>query len=116
MKSAVLQRGKHRRSASSRWLGFRLLIDSFPVELLREELRNSCDEASPPVAHDQVTTFDLPLSDAADAATGGKTLDAAALCALRRMFLLLDEWDRRSQQTARGSSETYVTVLDTEIQ
>jgi hypothetical protein len=115
VKSVVLQLGKRRRSASSQWLGLRLLIDSFPVELLREELRNSRDEAPPPVAHDQVTTFDLPLSDAADAATGGKTLDAAALCALRRMFLLLDEWDRRSQQTARGSSETYVTVLDTEI-
>jgi hypothetical protein len=76
--------------------------DSSPVELLREELRNSRDEAPPPVAHDQVTTFDLPLSDAADAATGGKTLDAAALSALRRMFLLLDEWDRRNQQTATG--------------
>ena len=115
MKSVVLQLGKRRRSASSRWLGLRLLIDSFPVELLREELRNSRDEAPPPVAHDQVTTFDLTLSDAADAATGGKTLDAAALCALRRMFLLLDEWDHRNQQTAQDSSDAYMTVLDTEI-
>jgi hypothetical protein len=98
------------------WLGLRLLIDSFPVEMLREELINSHDEAPAlPVAHDQVTTFDLPLSDAADAATGGKTLDAVALCALRRMFLLLDEWDHRNQQTAQDSSEECVTVLDTEI-
>jgi hypothetical protein len=115
MKSVVLQLGARKRSASSRWLGLRLLIDSFPVEMLREELRNSRDEAPPPVAHDQVTTFDLPLRDAADAATGGKTLDAAALCALRRMFLLLDEWDHRNQHTARDSSEECVTVLDTEI-
>jgi len=115
MKSVVLQLGARRRSASSRWLGLCLLVNSFPVEMLREELRNSHDEAPPPVAHHQVTTFDLPLTHAADAATGGKTLDAAALCALRRMFLLLDEWDRRNQRTARNSSEECVTVLDTEI-
>jgi hypothetical protein len=111
MKSVVLQLGKRRRSASSRRLGLRLLVDSSPVELLREELRNSRDEAPPPVAHDQVTTFDLPLSDAADAAIGGKTLDAAALSALRRMFLLLDEWDRRNQQTAQDSSEECLTGM-----
>lgn len=115
MKSAVLRLGARRKSASSRWLGLRLLIDSFPVEMLREELRNSHGEAPPPVAHHQVTTFDLPLGDAADAATGGTTLDAAALWSLRRMFLLLDEWDRRNQQTAQDSSEECVTVLDTEI-
>ncbi len=116
MKSVILQLGERKKPASSRWLALRLLIDSFPVELLRE-LRNSYEEApSPPTSHGHPTTLDLALSDAADAATGGRTLDAAALCALRRMFLLLDEWDRRSQQTARGSSETYVTVLDTEIQ
>lgn len=115
MKSVVLQLGVRKRSASSRWLGLRLLIDSFPVEMLREELRNSHDEAPPPVAHHQVTTFDLPLGDAADAATGGTTLDAAALWSLRRMFLLLDEWDRRNRQTAQDFSEECVTVLDTEI-
>jgi hypothetical protein len=116
MKSPVLQLGARKRSASSRWLGLRLLIDSFPVEMLREELRNSHDEAPAlPVAHHQVTTFEIPLSDAADAATGGETLDATALCALRRMFLLLDEWDRRNQQTPQDSFEEYVTVLDTEI-
>jgi hypothetical protein len=114
MKSVVLQLAARKRSASSRWLALRLLIDSFPVELLREELRNSRDEA-PPVAHHQVTTFELPLSDAADEATGGNTLDAAALCALRRMFLLLDEWDHRNQQTAQDSSDAYMTVLDTKI-
>jgi hypothetical protein len=56
MKSVVLQLGARKRSASSRWLGLRLLIDSFPVEMLREELRNSHDEApAPPVAHHQGT-------------------------------------------------------------
>ncbi len=115
MKSVVLQLGERRRSASSRWLALRLLVNSFPVEILKE-LRNPHDEVPPhPTTHGQATTFDLPLGDAADAATGGKTLDAAALDALRRMFLLLDEWDRRNQQTARDSSEKYVTVLDTEI-
>lgn len=114
MKWAVLQLGERKTPASSRWLGLCLLINSFPVEMLREELRNSHDE-TPPVAHHQVTTFDLPLTDVADAATGGKTLDAAALRSLRGMFLLLDEWDRRNQHTARDSSEEYVTVLDTEI-
>jgi len=116
MKSVVLQLGERKRLASSRWLGLRLLINSFPVEMLREELRNSHDEAlSPLFAHHQVTTFDLPLGDAADAATGEETLDAAALWSLRRMFLLLDEWDHRNQQTAQDSSEECVTVLDTEI-
>ena len=43
MKSVVLQLGARKRSASSRWLGLRLLIDSFPAEMLREELRNSHD-------------------------------------------------------------------------
>ncbi|MGA8621022.1 MAG: hypothetical protein WB660_21160 [Candidatus Sulfotelmatobacter sp.] len=94
----------------------RLLIDSFPVEMLREELRNSHDEGpAPTVAHHQVTTFDLPLTHAAEAATGGEALDAAALRSLRGMFLLLDEWDCRNQHTARDSSEEYVAVLDTEI-
>jgi hypothetical protein len=114
MKSVVLELGARKRSALSRRLGLRLLINSFPVEMLRE-LRNLCDETPPPVAHHQVTMFDVPLEDAADAATGEKSLDSAALWSLRRMFLLLDEWDRRSQQTPRDYSEESVTVLDTEI-
>ncbi len=114
MKSVVLQLGARKKPASSRWLGLRLLVNSFPVEMLRE-LRNSCDETPPPTTNRQTTTFDLPLSDAADAATGGETLDAAALWSLRRMFLLLDGWDRRDEHTARDSSERYVTVLDREI-
>jgi hypothetical protein len=115
MQSVRTQSGARKRSASSRRLTLRLLVYSFPVEMLRE-LKNPHDEApSPLTPHGHTTKFDLPLSDAADAATGGRTLDAAALCALRRMFLILDEWDRRSQQTAQDCSEEYVTVLDTEI-
>ena len=115
MKSVVLQLGARRRSASSRWLGLRLLVNSFPVEMLHG-LRNPYDEASsPPTTHGQPTTFDLPLTHAADAATGGETLDATALCAFRRMFLLLDEWDRRNKQRASDPSQEYVTALDTEI-
>ncbi len=115
MNSEVLQLRERKKPASSRWLGLRLLINSFPVEMLRR-LRNPHDEAlSLPITRGQATTFDLPLGDAADAATGGATLDAAALWSLRRMFLLLDEWDRRNQHTARDFSEKCVTVLDTEI-
>ena len=116
MQSAHTQSGARKRSASSRWLGLRLLVNSFPVEMLREELRNPHDEAPPPsITSSQATTFDLPLDEAADAATGGKALDDAALWSLRRMFLLLDEWDRRNQQTAQEPFEEYVTVVDTEI-
>ena len=116
MQSAHTQSGARKRSASSRWLGLRLLVDSFPVELLREELRNAHDEAPPPsLTSGQATTFDLPLEHAAGAATGGKTLDDASLCSLHRMFLLLDEWDRRSQQVTRDSSEKCATVVDSKI-
>jgi hypothetical protein len=103
-----------RRLARRTWLGLRLLVNSSPVEMLKE-LRNRSDEAPPPTPNRQTTTFDLPLNDAAEAATGGTTLDAAALWSLRRMFLLLDEWDRLNQHTARDFSEECVTVLDTEI-
>lgn len=114
MKSVVLQLDERKIPASSRWSAFRLLVNSFPVEILRD-LRNPSDQVPSPATTDgHATTFDLPLTDAADAATGGRTLDATALSALRRIFLLLDEWDR-SQQTARDSSEEYLTVLDTEI-
>ena len=43
MKSVVLQLGARKKQASSRWLGLRLLVNSFPVEMLRE-LRNSYGE------------------------------------------------------------------------
>ena len=116
MKSVVLQLDAHRRSVSSRWLGLRLLLNSFPVEMLREELRNPHDEAPPPsITSGPAETFDLPLDDAADPATGGKTLDATALWSLRRMFVLLDEWDCKSQQTAPDSFEESVTVVDSKI-
>ncbi|MGH9328434.1 MAG: hypothetical protein ACRD2B_17325 [Terriglobia bacterium] len=115
MQSAHTQSGA-RRSASSRWLGLCLLVNSFPVEVLREELRNPHGEApSPPVAHHHATTFDLPQDDTAVAATGGKTLDSAALWSLRRMLLLLDEWDRGSQQTAPDSFDECVTVVGSKI-
>ena len=79
---------------------------------LREELRNSHDEGpAPTVAHHQVTTFDLPLTHAAEAATGGR-LSTPLPCGHFAGFLLLDEW---TQHTARDSSEEYVAVLDTEI-
>ncbi|MGH9430698.1 MAG: hypothetical protein ACRD3T_04080 [Terriglobia bacterium] len=116
MQSVHTQSGARKRSASSRWLGLRLIVNSFPVEMLREELRNPHDEAPPPwVTSGQATTFDLPLDDAADAATGGKTLDDTALSSLRGMFLLLDEWDHRSQETAPDSLEECVPVVDSKI-
>jgi hypothetical protein len=115
MKPRSIQFGMRESTTTKRRLGFRLLLSSFPLELLAE-LRNPHDEAPrPSITYSQATTFDLPLSDAADVATGGTTLDAAALGSLRRMFLLLDEWDRRNQRTARDFSEECVTVLDTEI-
>ncbi|MFZ0639487.1 MAG: hypothetical protein WAM59_07315 [Candidatus Acidiferrales bacterium] len=62
-------------------------------------------------------TFELPLTEEQQETTGGATLDAAAICSLRSMFLLLDEWDRKLQREKmnENSFQQCEVVVDTKI-
>jgi len=61
-------------------------------------------------------TFDLSLTEDMQRATGRDNLDTADFRSLRKMFLLLDEWDRGIQDGSAGrqdSSEECEIAVDT---
>lgn len=64
----------------------------------------------------QAFDFDLSLTEEMQGATGRENLDSADLHSLRKMFLLLDEWDRAIQDGSlrtRDSSEEGEIAVDT---
>jgi hypothetical protein len=61
-------------------------------------------------------TIELPLAEETQGATGGENLDTTDLRSLRKMFLLLDEWDRAMQdapQETQNPSEECEIAVDT---
>jgi hypothetical protein len=61
-------------------------------------------------------TIELPLTEEMQETTGREKLDTADLRSLRKMFLLLDEWDRAMQEAPHGtqnSSEECEIAVDT---
>ncbi|MHB8527440.1 MAG: hypothetical protein ACYDD2_14970 [Candidatus Acidiferrales bacterium] len=84
---------------------FKTLADSFDDAPLQEQKAQTTQ------------TFELPLTEEKQETTEGATLDAAAICSLRSMFLLLDEWDRKlhTEKTSENSSKQCEILVDTKI-
>ena len=84
---------------------FKKLADSFDDSLLQEQKAPATQ------------TFELPRNDEKQGTTAGATLDAAAICSLRSMFLLVDEWDRKlhTEKANGNSSEQREIPVDTKI-
>ncbi len=83
---------------------FKKLADSFDDAPLQEQKPRSTQEC------------ELSLTEEKQETTGGTTLDAASICSLRSMFLLLDEWDRAllKGKTEKSSEECGISI-DTKI-
>ena len=77
-----------------------------------EKLADSFDDSP---AHGKTAhEIELKLNDE-KGTTGGESLDPAALCSLRNMFLLLDDWDRTMHKVSdqsQDSSETCTITVD----
>ncbi len=113
MKLRPIQLGTRENTASSRQHALRLMVNAVPLEILRE-LRASCRQKPSPSVARIVHACELPLTDQENGATGGETLDAEALGALREMFLLLDVWDlalRENVQRDQNLSEDMKSPL-----
>jgi len=110
------QFGMRRRTASPRRLVLRLVMLDLSNGFFKK-LADSFDDL--PLQEQKAPTrqtFQLPLTEEKQETTGGATLDAAALCSLRSMFLLLDEWDRKLQRRkTNNSSEECEISIDTKI-
>jgi hypothetical protein len=109
------QFGVRRSTASPRRLVLRLVMLDLSQGFFKK-LADSFDD--PPLQEQKAATthtFELPLIEEKQETTGGATLDAAAVCSLRNMFLLLDEWDQALQKaSAPGkSSEGCEIPIDT---
>ncbi len=66
----------------------------------------------------QAFDFELSLTEETQRATGKDNLDTSDLRSLRKMFLLLDEWDRAIQDGfpgKRDSSEACEIAVDTKM-
>lgn len=110
------QFGMRRSTASPRRLVLRLVM----LDLSNGFFKKLADSFDDPPTQEQkappTQTFELPLTEEKQETTGGTTLDAAAICSLRSMFLLLDEWDRALQERKTGnSSEECEIAVDTKI-
>ncbi len=62
----------------------------------------------------RITRLNAPLAKEQQETKGSATLDAAALHALHRMFLLLDQWDRAvgdgCRESQNSSKKTEISV------
>ncbi len=110
------QFGVRRSTASPRRLVLRLVM----LDLSNGFFKKLADSFDDPSSQEQkvrtTQTFELPLTEEGQETTGGATLDAAAICSLRSMFLLLDEWDRKLQRRkTEKSSEKCGISIDTKI-
>ena len=78
-----------------------------------KRLADSLDDS--PACREATHEIELTLTDENQGTTGGESLDPAALCLLRNMFLLLDEWDRTMHKgfdQSQDSSETCAIAID----
>lgn len=89
--------GDRKRPASPRRLTLRLVM----LDLTQDFFKKLADSPDDSLSRDKtVHEIELPLNDEKQGTTGGESLDFAALCQLRNMFLLLDEWDRTMQEVS----------------
>ncbi len=110
------QFGVRRSTASPRRLVLRLVM----LDLSQGFFKKLADSFDDPPLQEQEScvtqTFELPLTEEEQETTGAVTLDASAVCSLRSMFLLLDEWDRALQGAkTENSSEECEISIDTKI-
>jgi hypothetical protein len=78
-----------------------------------KKLADSPDDS--PACREATHEIEQTLTDENQGTTGEESLDPAALCSLRNMFLLLDEWDRTMQKVSdqsQDSSETCAITVD----
>ncbi len=105
----------YKPSATPKRLVLRLMVTSFPLEML-QQLADSWDDLSPQEELQPSTDrFPPPLHDTQET-TGEVRLDAAALQSFRTVFLLLDEWDQAAQPDAnklQASCSETETLVDT---
>jgi hypothetical protein len=101
------QFGMRKSTASPRRLVLRLVMLDLSNGFFKK-LADSFDDSSLQEQQSRITqTFELPLTEEKQETTEGVTLDASAVCSLRSMFLLLDEWDRelerrKAEKPSRG--------------
>lgn len=108
----LTERGSRERPVSPRRLVLRLVMLDLTQDFFKK-LAESLDDSP---AHEKTAhEIELKLNDEKQATTGGESLDSAALCSLRNMFLLLDDWDRTMQEVSdqsQESSESYEITVD----
>jgi hypothetical protein len=106
------QFGVRRSTASPRRLVLRLVMLDLSNGFFKK-LADSFEDSSLQEQKARTTqTFELPLTEEGQETTEGATLDAAAICSLRSMFHLLDEWDRPLQrrQTEKSCEECEIPI------
>jgi hypothetical protein len=110
------QFGVRRSTASPRRLVLRMVMLDLSNGFFKK-LADSFDDAPLQEQKPRATQmFELPLTEERQETTEGATLDAAAICSLRSMFVLLDEWDRELQgRKTENSSREYEISIDTKI-
>ena len=111
------QFGVRRSTASPRRLVLRLVMLDLSNGFFKK-LADSFDDLTSQEQKARTTqTFELPLTEEKQETTGGAMLDAASICSLRSMFLLLDEWDRKlhKEKTNENSSEQCEITVDTKV-
>lgn len=109
------QLGVRRSTASPRRLVLRLVMLDLSNGFFKK-LADSFDDAPQEQQVRTTQTFQLPLTQEKQETTAGATLDAAAICSLRSMFVLLDEWDRElERRKAEKSSKECEISIDTKI-
>ncbi|MGI0085642.1 MAG: hypothetical protein ACREBQ_11225 [Nitrososphaerales archaeon] len=109
-----IQFGARKSTASPR----RLVLRLFMLDLSNgffKKLADSFDDSPLQKQKPRATqTFELPLTEERQETTAGATLDSAAICSLRSMFLLLDDWDRAlHRKNTENSSEQCEIAVDT---
>ena len=111
-----IQFGVRKSTASPRRLVLRLVMLDLSNGFFKK-LADSFDDAPLQEQKARPThTIQLSLTEEKQETTGGATLDATALCSLRSMFLLLDEWDRElERRKAEKSSGECEISIDTKI-
>ncbi len=113
-----IQFGARKTSASPRRLVLRFVMR----DLTNGFFKKLADPFDDPPFQEQrlraVQTIDLPLGEEKQETIGRESLDAAAISALRDMFLLLDDWDHNlcEKKTTDNFSRKHEVLVDTRTQ
>ncbi|MGI0086290.1 MAG: hypothetical protein ACREBQ_14520 [Nitrososphaerales archaeon] len=109
-----IQSGARKSTASPRRLVLRLLMFDLSQGFFKKLADSFGDSPLQEQKPRAIQTFELPLTEERQETTTGATLDSAAICSLRSMFLLLDDWDRAPQKkNTENSSEECEIAVDT---